>query len=226
MASLENVSFQLYSARMSPPAAAQVATLAGLGYRNVEPYGGLLADADALAAALTAHHVGAPTTHVGLADLERDFAGVAAAARKLGVKTLIAPALPAEERSQDLAGWKAVAGRLAAAGKRASDEGFAFAWHNHAFEFADIAGGGKPLDVLLGEAPAIGWQADLGWIARAGEDPLAWMQKYSGRVVALHVKDMAPHGTAEDEDGWADVGHGALPLEAWVAAVRAAGAKT
>ena len=226
MASLENVSFQLYSARMAPPAAGQIGALADLGYRNVEPYGGLVAEADSLAAAMAARGVRAPTMHVGLDAMEGGYSATAAAARKLGVATLIVPAVPPAMRKQDLAGWKATAGRLAAAAARAEGDGFGFAWHNHSFEFEPMAGGGMPLDVLLGEAPAIGWQADLGWIARAGEDPLAWMARYSGRVVALHVKDLAPHGTATDEEGWADVGQGTLPLEKWVEAGRAAGAKT
>ena len=30
------------------------------------------------------------------------------------------------------------------------------------------------------------------------------------RLGAVHVKDIAPAGTALEEDGWADVGHGTL----------------
>ena len=40
-----------------------------------------------------------------------------------------------------------------------------------------------------------------GWIAWAGEDPVAWIKKYAGRVTSLHIKDLAPKGQNADEDG-------------------------
>ena len=50
MIDLDRVSFQMWSARNFPPLDAQLATLSAIGYRNVEPYGGLFDDRDALRA--------------------------------------------------------------------------------------------------------------------------------------------------------------------------------
>jgi sugar phosphate isomerase/epimerase len=45
---------------------------------------------------------------------------------------------------------------------------------------------------------------------RGGADPVSEVRRYAGRVKAAHIKDIAPAGQCEDEDGWADVGHGTL----------------
>jgi sugar phosphate isomerase/epimerase len=51
------------------------------------------------------------------------------------------------------------------------------------------------------------------------------MQRYRDRIVSAHVKDIAPQGQNEDQDGWADVGAGVLDWRDLWSAARAAGAK-
>lgn len=125
-------------------------------------------------------------------------------ARTLGVQKVIVPYVAAEARPTDRAGWEAFARRLAEAGKPVRDAGLTYGWHNHDFELADL-GGTTPLD-LIAEA-GTDLELDLGWVARAGQDPAEALRRFEGRVIAVHVKDLAPKGTAE-EDGWADVGFG------------------
>ena len=76
---------------------------------------------------------------------------------------------------------------------------------------------------MFEEAPDLLWEADLAWIVRGGGDPANELARYAGRVVACHVKDLAPAGQAQDEDGWADPGHGTMDWTALLAAMRAAG---
>jgi sugar phosphate isomerase/epimerase len=85
------------------------------------------------------------------------------------------------------------------------DAGLGFGWHNHDFELADLGGGTTPLDLIAQGGTDL--ELDLGWVARGGQDPVAALRRFSGRVRAVHLKDLAPQGTTE-EDGWADVGHG------------------
>ena len=47
--------------------------------------------------------------------------------------------------------------------------------------------------------------------------------RVGSRLVAAHIKDIAPKGELADEDGWADVGHGTVNWEPIVAALKAAG---
>ncbi len=225
MAPLDLLSFQLYSARAFPPLETQLAMLAALGYRQVEPYGGLYAALDDLAAALRRHGLAAPSGHFGLDLLEGDFEGAVKVARTLDMDLVVAPYLAPEQRPRDAESWRAFGGRLATLAENLETQGFRFAWHNHDFEMRALPDGSYPIDRLLSASDKIQWQADIGWIARAGEDPLRWIARYAGRIGALHVKDLAKPGENEKEEGWADPGAGTLDLKAIVSAGIAAGAK-
>lgn len=210
MTILDRLSFQLYSARNFPPLDDQLATLAGLGYRLVEPYGGLLDKADALAAAMAALGLAAPSSHVGLPALKSDLAGTVAAAKRLGTTLLIVPAIPPGERHKDAEGWRDFGRELADVQTSLSAHGIRLAWHNHDFEFQPTAEGLYPLDLIFEGAPALHWQADIGWIERAGQDAADWIARHRDRIVAFHVKDLAPAGRNADQDGWADIGQGTI----------------
>ena len=218
-----DLSFQLYSAREHGPWSAVFERLAALGYSAVEGYAALYDDPARLADELAAHGLSMPSAHFALDALEREPAATHAIARTLDVGTLYAPHVAASARPTDLAGWKAFARRLARVGERAAGEGFAFGWHNHDFELAPLDDGSVPLDVLLGEAPDIGWEADLAWIARAGADPAAWLASHGARATAVHVKDIAPAGERRDEDGWADPGEGTMDWEGLMGTLLAGG---
>src|SRR5690606_31804414 len=125
-------------------------------------------------------------------------------------KLMVCPYLVAEERPVDRVGWTGFGRRLAAAGKRANDAGFDFAWHNHDFEFKALPDGSVPQTLLMEGAPDIGWEMDVAWIIRGGEVPWPWIDLYGSRILAVHVKDIASAGSGLDEDGWADIGHGTI----------------
>ncbi len=98
--------------------------------------------------------------------------------------------------------------------------GLRFAWHNHDFEFVPCRDGAVPQRVILDAAPEIGWEMDVAWVVRGGADPMQWIDEYASRIVAAHVKDIAPAGEAQEEDGWADVGHGTMDWPAIIKALR------
>jgi sugar phosphate isomerase/epimerase len=225
LAPVDCLSFQLYSARNFPPLEAQLATLAALGYRQVEPYGGLYAALDDFAAALKRHGLTAPSGHFDLDLLEGDFERALKIARTLGVRLVVAPYLPPPQRPVDSAGWRTFGARLAALAEKFDAEGLGFGWHNHDFEMRALPDGTRPIDHILSASDKIQWQADVAWIARAGEDPLAWLARRRSRIGALHMKDLAKAGAKKDEEGWADPGAGILDLKAIAAAGIAAGAK-
>ena len=215
-----NWSFQLYSARKFQPWDGVLRTVAELGYAQVEGFGGIYDDPAGLRAELDRNGLSMPTGHFSLDMLEGDFAAARRIAETLGVGTLICPHIAADLRPSDEAGWRGFAGRLAAVHDNCRKAGLRFAWHNHDFEFAPMAGGAIPQTVILDAAPDIGWEMDVAWIVRGGADPIAWIDEYASRIVAAHVKDIAPAGVAEDEDGWADVGHGIMDWAGILKALR------
>ncbi len=138
----------------------------------------------------------------------------------LGIKLIACPYLDAEDRPQDAAGWRAFGARLGKIGDTAKKAGMGFAWHNHDFEFKPLADGSLPQKHILDAAPDIGWEMDVAWVIRGGADPLKWISDYASRIVAVHVKDIAPAGQSANEDGWADVGHGTVDWRGLVKALR------
>ena len=206
---MTELSFQLYSARNYPSLEEFLGKLSALGYRQVEGYGGLYADATGLAASLKKHGLSMPTGHFGLDQL-RDTDSALKIAETLGVKRIYCPHIGLEGRSADESKWIELAETLATLGETYSRAGFGFGWHNHDFEFVPTTSGRTPMEIILETAPDIEWEADMAWIARGKADPEAWVDRYGDRITAVHVKDIARSGECLDEDGWADVGHGVL----------------
>ena len=213
-------SYQLYSSRNHGPLPDTLKMLADLGYDGVEGFGGLLTDVPALKAALDAAGLPMPTSHVGLDMIEGDPEGVVELAGTLGIGTVFCPFLPPDQRPDDAAGWRDFGARLEAAGRPLRDAGLEFGWHNHDFEFRPLPGGVRPIDAMFEGGPHLKWEADVAWIVRGGADPIAEIARYADRIVAVHVKDIAPEGEAADEDGWADVGHGTVDWTRIMTALR------
>ncbi|MEO1364558.1 MAG: sugar phosphate isomerase/epimerase [Pseudomonadota bacterium] len=218
--------FQLYTARDVPSFPALLTDLATMGYTHVEGFGGVYADPHAFRSAMDGAGLTMPSGHFGLADLRDGFDTCANIARTLGVQTIIAPFLDEADRPVDAGGYKALASDLAALHRRCADAGFGFAWHNHAFELEPLQDGSIGMDVILTEAPDVAWEADMAWVIRGGADPMAWVDQYGSRMVAVHVKDIAPAGENADQDGWADLGAGTVDWPVLIAAITAQAGNT
>ena len=203
------ISFQLYSARNFPPVEAQLEALAAIGFDAVEPYRGAYADDPAgFRKKLDAAGLACPSAHVPLDQLDADRGAVVGLAGTLGLEVVVVPAVPADQRTQDVAGWKALGAKLAAHAAALAGSGVKLAWHNHAFEYVTLADGSRPIDHLVGAA-GVYWEPDLGWIVRGGADIRTELARYPGKVAAFHIKDTAPDGVTAD-DGWTDVGAGTI----------------
>jgi sugar phosphate isomerase/epimerase len=203
------ISYQLYSARRFPPVQPVLEAVAAIGYDAVEPYGALYEDdPTAFRRALDRLGLRCPTAHMPLQGLNQDRQKYFQIARTLGVETIVAPYLAPEERPTEPEGWRAIARQLAEHAAAATEAGFKLAWHNHDFEYRALADGSRPIDILIA-APNVLWEADVGWIARAGASVSAELSRHADRLIAVHAKDLAPAGTTS-EDGWADVGAGVI----------------
>ncbi|WDR05570.1 sugar phosphate isomerase/epimerase [Devosia rhodophyticola] len=224
-----DLSFQLFSAR-NFPLDDVLKTVGGLGYKYVEGFGGLAAggeglgglyeDLSGLKAKLDANGLSMPTAHVGLDLLEQPDKALRIA-EVLGTKVFLCPWLAPEQRPTTIEGWQAFGEKLGQLSKPFSSAGITFGYHNHDFEFARLQDGRYPMDVLLAAAPDVCAEVDIAWIYRGNADPFPWLEANGDRIVAVHVKDLAPSGENADEDGWADVGHGRLPWRDLLSHVKA-----
>lgn len=218
---MTNFSYQLYSSRKFGPLEATLEMVSQCGYNQVEAYGGLYEDLDRLERALAENSLTMPTGHFDFNLVEKSPAQAIEIAKRLGMSTIIVPYLNQEERPGDAKGWASFSSRLSEVGKPILDAGLAFAWHNHEFEFEALDRNDKPLDFILEDGNGVSLELDLAWVAVGGQNPAEWVKKYSNRLVSVHIKDIAPNGECEDEDGWADVGHGTMDWTAIMDAVRA-----
>ncbi|MEO5619526.1 MAG: sugar phosphate isomerase/epimerase [Cypionkella sp.] len=219
-------SYQLYSSRNFPPLAKTLAMVADAGYTSVEGFGGLYADQAGLtdlAAGLKATGLKMRSGHFGLAQVEDTPKWALEVAKTLGMEQVIVPWIHPDERPTTGKGWHDLGARLQKAGAPIRDAGLKFGWHNHDFEFIKTADGALPMTALFEGGPELGWEMDVAWVVRGAADPLAWIQEHKHRIIAAHVKDIAPKGEKAAEEGWADVGYGVVNWGAILPALRKIG---
>jgi sugar phosphate isomerase/epimerase len=192
----------------------------------MEGFGGLYADKATLAelaAGLKDTGLKMQSGHFGLDQVEQTPDWAIEVAKTLGMSQVIVPWIHPDMRPTDGAGWRALGARLQKAGAPVVAAGLKFGWHNHDFEFVALPDGTIPQTALFEGGPDLAWEMDVAWVVRGGADPLAWIDAQKTRIIAAHVKDIAPAGENTDEDGWADVGHGTVNWGAIMPALRAIG---
>lgn len=183
-----------------------LARLASMGYQEVEFAGYFDRKPEEVKAILDRHGLAAPSAHVPIEVVRRNWAGTLDVANAIGHRYLVVPWLP-EEGRRTLDDYKRVADEFNRLGAEAKRAGIRFAYHNHDFEFAPLDGR-IPYDVLLAETdPAnLALQLDLLWIVKGGHDPLAYFARYPRRFEMVHVKD----STGAPEYRQVDVGAGTI----------------
>jgi sugar phosphate isomerase/epimerase len=136
---------------------------------------------------------------------------------------IVRPGLTPDRRPADQDGWKRLADRLSSEALKAETAGLKFAWHNHDFEFAALAEGTRPLDLLMTFSdPLLRLELDCGWVFQAGGDIATELHRFSDRIIAIHAKDAAPLGTTE-EDGWVAHGDGVIDWASLLPQIEATG---
>ncbi len=211
------IALQLYTVRSAGGLAERLVLAREAGYAWVESealHG--LSDQD-FVATLQAAQMGLASMHVEMSDLAERLPAILRALQTLGCQQLVMPWLDEGERPADQAGWLALAAQLEQYAQVLASKGIRLAYHNHAFEFERLADGRTVLETLFEAAPHLSWQPDVAWVARAGEDPAAWLSRYAARLQSVHVKDLALDGSGEPaEQGWATLGEGRLPWGQWL----------
>lgn len=217
------IAVQMYTLRDAGTLDQQLKIVHDAGVGAVETVGTQNVSATELKQLLDRYSIKAISSHVQLADLRSDLDGVVAFNRSIGNTTLVVPYLDEKDRPTDAAGWTALGQELGRIAAQANTQGMRLAYHNHDFELVDF-NGKTGLELLFAAAgPDLQTELDLAWVARAGHDPVVMLGKFRGHVFAVHAKDNAPKGQAEDEGGFAAVGQGVLDWNAILPAAAAAG---
>ncbi|MEM6429911.1 MAG: sugar phosphate isomerase/epimerase [Deinococcota bacterium] len=214
---------QLYTLRHLSDDPRDLAKLvAEVGYTGVEGVYSQDVAAEDLKAVLDELNLTMTSAHVPLDQLESNLDDATRYQKALGNTTIILPWISDSIYDQNAATWQALGERFNAIADACEAQGCNFMYHHHNFEMVELDGK-LGLEHMLDAGDKVGLELDTGWCAVAGVDPLMLLDKYSGRITRMHVKDRAPEGENADEDGWADVGHGTLDFAKILPAAEAAG---
>ncbi len=106
-------------------------------------------------------------------------------------------------------------------GKKCHAAGLQLLYHNHDFELIRNENNVIILDYLLENTDPkyVNFQMDLFWVSKAGVDPIDYFNKYPGRFLIWHVKDM------DDKGRFAPVGEGKINFKRILAQKERSGMK-
>jgi sugar phosphate isomerase/epimerase len=219
------IAVQLYTLRnVQMPFDQLLGEVAAIGYKGVETTSNHGQSADEMNALLEKHGLQVVSAHVGLAKFADEFDETVAFNRAIGNTTLVVPFVPESLRGSTAESWQSLGRQLSELSKRVQDAGLRLMYHNHAFEMEPIEGR-LAIDWLLDAAPELGFEIDLAWVQRGGQNGVQLLQQYGGRCQRVHCKDVAAEGQGQDEMGFAAVGQGVLEWNALLPAAKAAGAE-
>ena len=220
---IERIGLQLYTVRdlLAKDIEGTIAAIAAAGVTELEFAGYYNKDAKWWKALLKKHRLTAPSAHMPMPVTDDVWDTQFATANAMGHRIVIMPLLMLNQRkTKD--DWYRIADRLNVAGKKAKAAGLEFGYHNHDFEFAPIDGTtGWEIVTTQTDRSLVHLELDLYWATRAGQDPLALMQRWPGRVTCVHVKDIGPPPARD----FADVGAGSIDFKTIIAKGRTMGLK-
>ncbi|MGM0901860.1 MAG: sugar phosphate isomerase/epimerase family protein [Bacillota bacterium] len=72
--------------------------------------------------------------------------------------------------------------------ERLAEYGIELYYHTHHLEFQKFDGV-YLLDLIKNNTTKLGFELDVHWIQRAGENPVEFVKQYAGRISLLHLKD-------------------------------------
>jgi len=198
------IGIQLYSLRDMLEAAPEkfgevMQQLRDFGYAGVELAGTYGLTPEFIRDTLNEIGLEPVSAHVPLADMMKDAEQVAKDYATIGCKYVVVPYLPEEYRHLT-PGYDKVLAEMTRIGKIMKDHGMQMLYHNHDFEFVKLADGTYGFDDIYRQVPpeCLAAEPDTCWIKVAGEDPAAYIEKYTGRVPVVHLKDFIKEGNPKN----------------------------
>lgn len=185
------IALQLYSVRdeLEKDFKGTLAAVKAMGYEGVE-FAGLYGRSAGEVKALCREAGLTPVSaHVPFVDMMADPDGVMADYAEIGCSYIAIPYLT-EEYRPGAARFDEVLSGAKVLGEAARRHGLTLLYHNHDFEFQKVDGE-YALDKLYREVPAelLETELDTCWVNVGGEDPAAYLRRYSGRAPVVHLKD-------------------------------------
>jgi sugar phosphate isomerase/epimerase len=144
-------------------------------------------------------------------DINKDFERKAAEAAEIGMHYLLCPYLGPQKKIDD---FKKFAETFNQKGEICKKNGIRFGYHNHDYGFVQLEGQ-YPQDVLMQNTDKnlVDFEMDIYWVVTAGQDPIAWIDKYPGRFKLCHIKDRKKGATPSQRDVSVELGTGSIDFK-------------
>jgi len=214
------IGVQLYTVRneMQKDFSATLRRVARIGFREVEFAGYFGHDPKEIRAELQRNGLTAPSAHVPIPVLGKEWDKTIDDALTIGHRYIITSWIDQKDRT--IPKYHSFAALFNKVGEACRKRGIQFGFHNHDFVFFPIDGM-LPYDLLLRETdPAlVTMEMDVYWLKKGGKDPLDYLRRYPGRFSMLHLKDIDAAGRM------VDVGKGVLPWREILRIGQSAGVK-
>ncbi len=139
-------------------------------------------------------------------NINQDFERKAAEAAEIGMQYLLCAYLGPQKTIDD---FKKFAETFNQRGEVCRKNGIKFGYHNHDYGFVQLEGQ-YPQDVLMQNTDKglVDFEMDIYWVVTAGQDPIAWFNKYPDRFKLCHVKDRKKGAPLSDRDASVILGTG------------------
>lgn len=240
------IGVQLYSARvpLAKDFPGTLKRIGAIGYHEVEAAGFFNHSAADVKRMMTDANLRCVSAHYPLADLLKTTDATIEYAKALGLDYVIcsSPWAPNSAHLQNYPGgawnrilhgmtlddWKWNAEQFNQIGRKMSQAGLRFGYHNHTMEFRKVNGGtGYEVLLKVTDPRYVTLELDCGWAAAAGHDPAKLMRSHPTRFSMLHLKDLkpAPAGTEPDHRHSTIIGEGVVDFRPIFAAAKAIGIK-
>ena len=180
---------QLYSVRdeMAKDMEKTLAAVADMGYEYVEFAGYYGRSSEQLSELLRKYSLKCISVHQSIDFYDSDPESAIAFLKGFGVRYSVIPWYDGNKLADDDA-WKATAADFARVSALLEAHDMKLMYHNHDFEFKK-KNGAYIHDRIISDVPGILPQLDTCWVHYAGIDPVVMLEKYSGRVPVVHLKD-------------------------------------
>lgn len=193
----------------SRPALADLHALADAGYASVEAFPSQI---ESTWDDLRASGLGVSGLHVTTAEIAGHLAELIHQAQTWSAPTIVVSG-PLGWSDRSVENWRGSLAILLESAEACAGEGITVCYHNHDFEFRADADGWRAADLLMSgiAGTALRWCLDLGWVDRAGADPVAVVAETGAALHTVHFRDF-------DRAGSCALGAGDVALAACLAA--------
>ncbi|NQX57887.1 sugar phosphate isomerase/epimerase family protein [Paenibacillus qinlingensis] len=215
------IGLQLYTLRdeMAQDATTALHKVAEMGYEGVEFAGYYDFSPEQLKELLTTLSLKAIGSHVNLERLRNHLEEEIAMNVAIGSRYVVCPGINQEQR-QALLETVTFFNKCS---EQFASKGIAFGFHNHYVEFTEAYGDQIWFDAFMGSTSPNDMKSELDvcWVHNAGCDPIAYLDKYAGRIPLIHLKDIRKFegGTYQT----VELGRGEMNLPAIIGAAAKAG---